>query len=336
MRRLIPWMAGTLVLALLGIGAVVWTASTELIAPARRALQDYHKEWLERPYEHGMRIRRFDAIDGQVPCLLAEPNEAAGLSKRGETVRRQLEERDVVLAPFGKAFANLVLLHGRNGRKEDLLPVAERFCAVGFRCVIPDMPTQGESQQSILTFGLSDFEASLPSGVLEDAVAQFGIPLENAGLWGMSMGGAFLARAASLPEARWKALVVVCSFDTLDAVVERKAASYVGPVAPLFTRIVAETCMVRGGANPAQVQPARWAAQITTPVFVAHGDEDELILPEQGRRLYEAYGSPDKVWMLVKGGSHDRILVTEHPLYADMSAWFLKYLRPVAGAMSSE
>lgn len=312
---------------LVACAIVVWNASTELISPKRRALQGYHRDWLERPAEHGVSIQRFAAMGGQVPCLVVMPDAAAGLSKRGETVRRQIEAKGVVLRPFGEVFANLVLLHGRNGRKEDLLPVAERFCAVGFRCVIPDLPAHGESPLKTVSFGNSDFEASLPATVLDEARAQFHFPDEPAGLWGMSMGGAFLARAASLPGAPWKALVVVCSFDSLDAVVGQKVASYTGFTAPLWSSLIARACVARGGADPALVRPSKWAGSVQTPVFVAHGNADSLITLEQGHRLFEAYASKDKAWTVVKGGDHNRILVTEHPLYAEMAAWYLKFTR---------
>jgi len=328
MTRLAWWGAGFAILSLIGCVVIVWNASTELVSPARRALQDYHREWLDRPFEHGMTIKRFSALNGQAPCLLALPDAAAGLSKRGEKVRRQLQASGVELAPFGTVFGNIVLLHGRNGRKEDLLPVAERFCAVGFRCVIPDLPARGDSPLQRVRFGETNFEASFPGEVLKEAVSRFGFPSENSGLWGMSMGGAFLARAASQPDAPWKALVVVCSFDALDVVVRQKVASYAGVAAPLLTRVIAEICVVRGGVNLSTVRPAEWAAKVTTPVFIAHGEKDALITPSQGRRLYEAYGSSDKMWTVVIGGDHDRVLVTEHPLYAEMSAWYLKYLRP--------
>jgi len=322
------WIVGLLTVILIVGGVAVWHGSTELMMPTRRPLQDYHRDWLERSFDHGMSIQAFTAMDGQVPCLLAMPDASVGLSKRGETVRRQLQERGISLEPFGATFGSIVLLHGRNGRKEDLLPVAERFCAVGFRCVIPDLPAHGESPLPVVRFGTSDFEASIPARVLAEANERFGLQTDAAGLWGMSMGGAFLARAASLPEAPWKALVVVCSFHSLDAVVEQKAASYASIAAPLFANIIGGLCLARGGIDPATAQPAQWAASVSAPVFIAHGDKDSLIALSQGRQLFEAYGSTDKVWTVVKDGDHDRILVTEHPLYAEMSEWYWKYLSP--------
>lgn len=322
------WIGGIVFVLGIGGAVVVWKASTELMSPARRVLQPYHRDWLEHPGEHGMSIRKFVALEGQVPCLVVTPDAGAGLSKRGEKVRRELLEKGVALEPFGKTFANLVLLHGRNGRKEDLLPVAERFCAVGFRCVIPDLPAHGESPLEVVRFGTSEFETRLPERVLGEAEARYGLPRESAGLWGMSMGGAFLAKAASLPDAPWKAVVVVCSFASLDVVVEQKVASYMGVTAPVFMKMIREVCVARGGVDPVMVQPVKWASGVTMPVFMAHGDDDALITLAQGKQLFDGYGSREKVWTVVKGGDHNRVLVTEHPLYAEMAEWYLKYLRP--------
>ncbi len=47
-----------------------------------------------------------------------------------------------------------------------------------------------------------------------------------------------------------------------------------------------------------------------------------------GGWLFETYASKDKAWTVVKGWrpqSHH--FVTEHPLYAEMAEWYLKYLR---------
>jgi|GEM_PF-3411362 len=37
----------------------------------------------------------------------------------------------------------MLILHGRSGMKEDYLAVAERYRAIGFRCLIPDLPGHG-------------------------------------------------------------------------------------------------------------------------------------------------------------------------------------------------
>lgn len=50
-------------------------------------------------------------------------------------------------------------------------------------------------------------------------------------------------------------------------------------------------------------EAARKVGKIGSPLLVVHGGEDRLILPDLGRKLYEAAAQP-KLFMLVEGGSH--------------------------------
>ncbi len=323
-RRWILRIAIVFGLGALIAGGLIWRASGELVLPARRPILDYHKDWLDRASDHGIRIRHFKA--GDIPCLMVEPDAAVKLSKRGEVIRRQLTEQGIELPPFGETIGDLVLLHGRNGRKEDLLPIAERFCAAGFRCLLPDLPAHGESPVQTTGFGSRETEAALPVIVLDEARRQFALPMRPAGLWGMSMGGAFVAAAAAREPARWEALVVVCSFDSLKSVVDRKVSAFTGPLSPIASSLIGALATRRGGVDPATVVPAEWVGTVRVPLLMAHGDQDDLIPSELGRRLFAAYGSKAKRWVDVSGGGHDNVLITDQPLYAEMVAWYLKFL----------
>lgn len=140
------------------------------------------------------------------------------------------------------------------------------------------------------------------------------------------MGGSYVARAASLPGTKWTALVVVCSFDSLNAVLTRKIGSWAGPLTPGLSLAIRRACVLRGGVDPATVLPVKWAGSISTPLLMVHGTQDELIPESFGKRLFDAYGSAEKRWVPVEGGSHERVLVTDMPLYAAMAEWFLAHL----------
>ena len=153
-----------------------------------------------------MRIEPFTASDG-TPCLVVSPS--GNLGERGEVIRKQLTERGLTLPPFGLVKGTLVLTHGRKGRKEDYLSIAERLCAVGFRCVIPDLPGHGDHPADIATYGVR--EAGLPVRVMNEASRKFGFDPQPAGLMGMSMGGSVAVHAVDQPGTPWKALVVELS-----------------------------------------------------------------------------------------------------------------------------
>lgn len=312
-------------LSMLGLG---WWAAADLVHPARRPLQDYHQEILKHPAQFGLKISSYSVpaakADGYAaPCLLCEPNASEGLGTRGKVIREQLTAKGIPLLEFGKTCGTVVLLHGRGGRKEDGLPIAERFCAAGLRCILIDLPAHGDNLNPVASFGLHEWD--LPNQAVLEATRQFGVPARPRALWGLSQGGSVAVYAAA--HGSWDALVVLSSFTTLADVCKAQAHRYVGPLAtPLYwtTEPLVEW---QGGYGLSQVRPIDCLKQLTLPVLIGHGTADELIPLSTGRAIYEAVGSKDKQFVAVDGGTHERVLVTPMPLYAEMAAFLVERLR---------
>jgi pimeloyl-ACP methyl ester carboxylesterase len=311
------------VLVVVGIFVVLWIMAGSIASPERRELQDYHQSYFDRPEEHGLVVEKVDLLDGHAPGLLIRADMKTGPAKRGKLLREQLVAKGLSLSAYGEMRALVVLLHGRNGRKEDLLPVAERFCAVGFACVIPDLPAHGESPTETVGFGTRKFEVQLPGDVADEARVLLGVPDLPEYLWGMSMGGSFAIHAAALQPDRWKRIVVVASFDRLSGVVE----DTLGITSAIFQPLAEKLIVARGGVDVKQVNPVDLVGGIESPVLVVHGDKDDLISHHRGEALFEAFPGKKK-FITVPGGNHDNVLVTDAPVYAEMAKWFLKALEP--------
>jgi len=216
-------IGGCLIAIILAGG--IWWAGNEIASPARRPVQDYHTEFLRNPTAHGTIVKPFMISDG-TPCLLMEPLPTGQLGPRGAKLREQLEAEKIALLPSGEIIGTLVLIHGRKGRQEDYLLIGERFCAAGFRCLLPDMPGHGDHPARLVTFGIR--EGDLPAQVLHEASMFFQFPPQPAGLLGISMGGAVAIHAAAKEDAPWKTLVIISSFDRLDRAIEANVAAQVG------------------------------------------------------------------------------------------------------------
>jgi pimeloyl-ACP methyl ester carboxylesterase len=300
---------------------LAWWSGSEIASPPRRGLMDHHREFLTNQDAHGIRIDAFTASCG-TPCLAVTP--AGHPGERGRIIRRQLAERGLTVPPFGQITGTLVLTHGRKGRKEDYLPIAERLCAAGFRCVIPDLPGHGDHPQAIATYGLR--EATLPARVLEEAARKFRFEKQPAGLMGMSMGGSVAVHAASRESAPWKALVVIASFDSFPAVIHGQAARYSGITLGSLWADASETVYrLKTGVSLRDIQPAKHAASLRIPTLIAHGTADRVIPLESGRRLFDAIpASAPKKWEEIPDAGHDNVLVTSHPVYADIAEWMIR------------
>jgi uncharacterized protein len=314
--------------ALAFIGTAIW-GSGRLVHPHRRALMDYHREIQAAPDQFGLKIEPYTG-PASTPCLLLSPSALPGEAKKGQLVRQLLTKRGIQLAPWGQLRGTLVLLHGYSGRKEDYFPVAERFCAAGFRCIVIDLPGHGENPATTATFGKN--EVQLVESVLDDAAGRFHFSPTHCGLFGLSQGGAIALQAAARPGSRWSAIASVSAFASLDQPVRYSA----NQISPMLTKISAFTtaacaCGVhcRVGFFPSEIQPVSAAKSIQIPAFIAHGDQDDFIPIRSGEEIFNAIPTTDKSFHPIHGAGHHNVLSTgSHELYADICEFFLAHCEP--------
>lgn len=332
--RLVLFMAGLT----LGIGfpALCWLASSRLICPTRRTLQDYHEEILGNARDHGMQIRSFNIEAGEwkdTPCLVCEPTTTPGTAEKGSKLRAQLATEGVALKPWGEIIGNLVLLHGHTGRKEDHLPVAERFCAAGFRCILVDLPGHGDHPDRFASFGFR--EASLPSEALDAAGKAFNFAPSPAGLFGISQGGAIALQAAARDSSRWFAVAELSSFSDLDGVIANQARRMFGPLQAPAQFVVSQLVKWRADYDPASIRPLDAAVRLDSlPVLIGHGDADTFVPPDHARRLFNAVPSHNKQFLSISGAGHSTVLITPQPVYATISKFFVNAVQAAPTTIS--
>lgn len=308
--------------------SLTWIASSSLICPPRRPLQDYHLEILAKPRDHGLQVQAFSvrSQDGyDTPCLLCEPIATPGPAAKGNKLRADLQAQGMTLAPWGSIRATLVLLHGHKGRKEDYLPIAERFCAVGFRCLLVDLPGHGDHPAPFACFGAH--ESDLPGRVLQEAARQFHFSPTPAALFGISQGGAIALQAAARPQENWYAVGELSGFATLDEVIAGQAATYFGPLRAPARATVRWLVEHRAGFDTGAVRPIDAAARLSTQaVLIGHGDADAFILPAQAQQLWQVLPASRKQFLNIPGAGHNDVLITPAPVYATLSRFFLDAL----------
>ena len=92
--------------------SIIFFNQKQIMHPEKRVLQSYHYDWLENPAKHGMTIEKHFSKN-ETPYLIVTQNLEFNRSKRQETLLKQLADVQV------KDNAGvLVLLHGKNGRKD--------------------------------------------------------------------------------------------------------------------------------------------------------------------------------------------------------------------------
>ncbi len=262
-----------------------------------------------------------------MPCVICVPEKTGAFSKRAAVIRAQLGERGIEPIPSGEILGTLVILHGRGGIKEDYFPVAERFCAVGFRCIIPDMPGHGENRGKYATYGVT--EAEMVMECFREAAVKYDFSERPSAILGQSMGGSVAVHTAALEGAPFGSMVVVSSFDRLETVVKRKTDGLLGSFLGAAVRNTADTVLDwKTGVAFSEVRPVDKAPRIRIPTMVAHGDADNFVPTAAGKALFDSFPDDiDKKWILVPGADHNTVLVTDFPLYVTMAEWFLENIR---------
>ena len=209
------------------------------------------------------------------------------------------------------------LWHAADGASDPRKPQAPvmlylhgaRWNVVGSAQRVRRMQELGFSVLAVDYRGFGKSDASLPSETqaYEDAraawewlAAQY--PDQSRYIFGHSLGGAIAIELASRvgDEA---GTIVEGTFTSIPDVFETMAWGWL-PVTGLITQ---------------RFDSVKKVAGIGSPLLVVHGENDRLIKPELGRRLFDAAQGP-KAFVLVPGGSHHNTNAVGQPLYREALA----------------
>ena len=305
--------------------AIVWWCAKQIAEPPRREIQLNAQPYLGGTAEAGFTIDSFTSSDG-MPCLVCTPEATKTVSKRAGIIRDQLAERGIKSVESGGILGTLVILHGRGGIKEDYLAVAERFCAVGFRCVIPDLPGHGSNPTKYATYGVK--EGRMINSCFSEASEKYSFPTQPCAVLGQSMGGSVAAHAVAIEGSPFRSMVIISSFDRLESVLRSQTGGLLGStLGHLVSEPTDRVFAWKTGVKISNISPAEKVSGLRIPVMVVHGDDDDMVPTSAGRALYESLPDTiDKQWVEVPGATHNNVLVTDFPLYATMAEWFLKHL----------
>ena len=175
----------------------------------------------------------------------------------------------------------LLYLHGARFNVTGSAPRMRRMQELGFSVLGVDYRGFGKSTQALP----SEKTAYQDARAAWDWLAQK-YPGRPRYVFGHSLGGPIAINLASEVTDE-SGTIVEGTFTSIADVISTSKWGWV-PVSLLITQ---------------RFEAARKVGRIGSPLLVVHGGEDRLILPDLGRKLYDAAVQP-KRFVLVEGGSH--------------------------------
>ncbi len=188
----------------------------------------------------------------------------------------------------------MLYLHGARYNVTGSAPRMRRMQELGFSVLAIDY--RG--------FGKSTNELPSEASAYEDARAAWDwlatkYPDRPRYIFGHSLGGPIAINLATEVSDE-SGTIVESTFTSIADVVSSSQWGWV-PVSLLITQ---------------RFEAVRKVGNIGSPLLVVHGDEDRLILPDLGRKLYAAAAEP-KLFVLVEGGSHHNTNQMGMPQYRE-------------------
>ncbi len=186
----------------------------------------------------------------------------------------------------------LLYLHGARYNVTGSAPRIRRMQELGFSVLAIDYRGFGKSTQALP----SEASAAEDARAAWDWLAST-YPNRPRYIFGHSLGGPIaISLAADVTDE--SGTIVEGTFTSIADVVSTSQWGWI-PVSLLITQ---------------RFEAVRKVGKIGSPLLVVHGDEDRMIQPALGRKLFEAAAEP-KMFVLVPGGSHHNTNHVGQPQY---------------------
>ena len=225
----------------------------------------------------------------------------------------------------GKDKATILLLHGYNCDKREMLPHADFLHAAGYSVFLFDFRNRGQSEGSAVSLGYYEQQDVL--GAIDYLKTRSDVDADRLGALGVSMGGATaIMGAAQTPEL--KAVVSESAFRSADSSIKQAFTHFVSlpsfPYAPITVQII----RLRLGISPGDIVPENVVGKISPrPIFIIHGLNDKTISPDDGRALYAAAREPKELWLVPGSGHAQGVKVAKEEYTRRVVAFFDQYVR---------
>lgn len=197
----------------------------------------------------------------------------------------------------GQGRGAILLLHGIRADRRQMVQRARFLQRQGYAALLIDLPGQGASTASAVTFGLR--EALGVRAALNELRRR--APGQRIGVIGVSLGAASLVLCRDC--GRVDAVVLESMYPTIEEAVADRLRMRLGAVGGPLSALLLWQLPLRLDISPAQLRPIDHIGKLKAPLLIAAGSADQHTTLPETRRLFAAAAGPKELWV-VPGAAH--------------------------------
>jgi len=207
------------------------------------------------------------------------------------------------------AKGTVILFHGLNSNKGNVLGEAFEFNSFGYNTLLVDMRAHGNSEGIVNTLGYKESEEVK---LAYNHISKRGE--KNIVLWGMSLGAVIITKAIWEYDLKPQKVILEMPFDRLQDHIKARARISGFPGEPFGFFVTFWTGIEQGYWGYAH-KTSRYVKKINCPVLLQWGNNDEYVLKKETERIFAAINSTKKKLEIYEGVGHIPLVS------ADASKW---------------
>jgi uncharacterized protein len=215
----------------------------------------------------------------------------------------------------------VILAHGYKGSSEQMPGITKFYYEQGFDVLKPDARGHGLSEGDYIGYGWHE---------RKDYVKWAGSLIEEEGatdifLHGFSMGAAtvLMASGEKLPP-EVKGIIEDSGYTNVHEELSHQLKYlYHLPSFPLM-QVTSAVTKVRAGYSFSEASAVEQVKKNKLPLFIIHGDQDELVPTEMADRIYDAATSEKEIWIVPGAGHTEAYTVAEEEYQKRLTAFIKK------------
>ncbi|MGD6801238.1 alpha/beta hydrolase [Rossellomorea aquimaris] len=255
------------------------TASTMVDEEEQRKLEEV-LEWTENQTFEEVKVESHDGLNLSAVLLKSEK-------------------------PNGKA---VILAHGYKGSNEQMPGITKFYHEQGYDVLKPDARGHGKSEGSYIGYGWDDRKDY--TRWVNLLIEEYGA--EEVYLHGFSMGAAtvLMTSGEDLP-TEVKGIIADSGYTSVEEELAHQLKYiYNLPAFPLM-EVTSAITNIRAGYTFSEASAVEQVKKNDLPLFIIHGDQDELVPTEMANVLYEKASGEKELWIVPGAGHTEAYTVAE-------------------------